>query len=166
HPQLATEREQLVFRRLIKDVVDDLHSINQACPQRLQGVPWLPAVDADADSAHQPLMLQLLHRPLPTLVVSPSVLPDVEKDEVHLRLPQIRQTLLHILADMFGRKCLVQDITAARGPAEILGRNLSGGVESPAGVGPHQMTKQSLTMARPIAPGRVKEGASKLHGQL
>ena len=48
----AGSREQLVFRRLVEDVVDDLHGVDRARSRaRLQDVRRLPAVDADADRA-------------------------------------------------------------------------------------------------------------------
>ena len=46
-------REQLVLRRLVEDVVDDLHAVDEARVERAEDVGRLPAVDADAERPHQ-----------------------------------------------------------------------------------------------------------------
>ena len=67
--------KELVFRRLVEDVVDHLDGVDLAGAHGLKRVPRLPAVDADADGADQPLALEIVDGPLPALVVVPRRLP-------------------------------------------------------------------------------------------
>src|SRR4051812_10849296 len=49
---LPAIREQLVFGRLIEDVVDHLHAIDQPGGEAFQTVSGLMVIDRDADGAH------------------------------------------------------------------------------------------------------------------
>src|SRR5690606_33501793 len=53
--QLLAERKQLVFGRLVENVVDDLDGVHQPRAQRLENVPRLPTVHAYADAADHAL---------------------------------------------------------------------------------------------------------------
>ena len=84
--------KQFVFRRLVEDVVDHLHAVDEAGLERAQDVRRLPAVHADADGAHEPLALQIVDGALPAVVVGPGVAPDVELlqiDRLHAEVPRL-----------------------------------------------------------------------------
>ena len=55
------ERKQFVFRCLIKDVVDDLHRIDQPRANCFQAIPRLPPVQAQTEGSDDPVLLQFLH---------------------------------------------------------------------------------------------------------
>ena len=52
HIQFLANGKQLIFRRLVEDVVDHLHHIDQSGMQRLDAVLRLPAVDAQSKEAN------------------------------------------------------------------------------------------------------------------
>ena len=73
HMVLVASREQFVLRILVEDVVDHLDRVDQSALDRLPPVPWLPAVQAQADGVNQ--ALRLSHRfesPLPACGRNPT----------------------------------------------------------------------------------------------
>ena len=69
---LLAVRKQLVFRRLIEDVVDHLHAVDEPGVERAQHVGRFPAVDADPERADQALALQIVDGALPAFVRRPT----------------------------------------------------------------------------------------------
>src|SRR5439155_5242373 len=92
--ELAAEREELVLRGLIEDVVDHLHRVDDSGTQRFESIPRLPAVETDADGSNQSLSLEIQHRALPPLVVGPRILPYVELHQVHPPGAEVLECLL------------------------------------------------------------------------
>src|SRR5690606_34505068 len=108
HVQLAAHRKQLVLRCLIEDVVDHLDSVDESGPDRIDAVPWLPPVEAQADSFDQPLHPQVVYDPLPSLVLRPGVFPDVELKQVYAIDAEVVEALLRVFPDVVGREDVVE----------------------------------------------------------
>src|SRR5262249_22771892 len=113
-------RKEGVFRRLIEDVVDDLHAVHDPGLEGVQHVRRLPSVHADAECSYQALFLELLGRPLPSFIVRPCVIPDVELLEIDRLGAEILETLLRELADMVWWKHVGDWGLRLPGPREIL----------------------------------------------
>ncbi len=82
HVQFLANGEKFVFRRLIEDVVDDLHCIDKASPQRLDSVFRFPPVDAEAEVLNPLIAFQPFYRRTKFRVVGPCVGPDVKLQQV------------------------------------------------------------------------------------
>src|SRR5262249_11101099 len=106
--ELPTARKQLVLRRLIEDVVDDLHRVDESRLERAKCVRRLPPVDAHTHRRDQPLSAKIIHRALPPRVRGPRVLPDVELQQINPRNTEILETSLGEFADVVRRKYVVE----------------------------------------------------------
>ena len=121
--------KQLVFRRLVEDVVDHLDAVDQAGLQRGEDVGRFPAVDADADGPHQLLALQVVDRSLPAVIDGPRVTPHVELLQVDGLHAEKAEALLGECPDVIGWVGVFNPIFGFAGPFHVLGGNLGGGVE-------------------------------------
>ena len=65
-----------------------------------------------------------------------------------------------------GGKSSFERVLAARGPLEVLRRNLGGDVEPLVGWRADELAEQSLAVAVAVGPGRVEEVAAQLHRAL
>jgi hypothetical protein len=83
--QLAAHREQLVFRILVEDVVNDLNTVDQAAAQSREDVRRFPTVDADSEAFDKALPFQVVDRSLPAFVAHPGIAPHVKLLQVDRR---------------------------------------------------------------------------------
>ena len=102
--QFLTNRIQLLCGRLLEDVVNDLHRVNDARAQRLDDVGRLVIVDRDADIANFTFVAQRLQRFDPVGSFRPVVVPDVELLQINSFDAQIAQTLFRGFDDVIRRK--------------------------------------------------------------
>src|SRR6516164_91896 len=102
---LLAVRKELVLGRLVEDVVDDLHAVDEPSLQSLEHVRGLMALDGDAGKAHFSRELQLSYRLLPFGLISPFVDPGMELVDVDLFPSEGAQRLLERGKDVCARKC-------------------------------------------------------------
>ena len=75
---VAAVGKKTVLGRLIKDVVNDLHDINEPGCKRLQGICGLMIVDGKTNCAYFAGSPHFLNGLEPLVVVRPFVVPDME----------------------------------------------------------------------------------------
>ena len=162
-------REQLVFGSLVEDVVDDLHAVDKAASQCPQNVRRLAPVHADAERAHELLPLEIVHRPLPAVIVRPCVAPDVKLLEVDRGDAKVREALLGVLANVIGRICVGGAILGFRRPLPVLWRDLGRndgrmfGGSLARRTTAERFAEQLLAAAFAVHPRRVEEVAPESH---
>src|SRR5205085_8971332 len=98
--------EEFVLWILIEDVVDDLHGINETTAHGAHAVPRLPTIEADADGAEQTLTAQLIEPLVPTIIIHPTVLPDVQLHQIVAVETCVPETLVDFTFDVVGRICV------------------------------------------------------------
>ena len=164
--QLPAQREQLVLGCLVEDVVDHLHGVDQAGPQRPEHVRRFAPVDADAHVPDQPIAPERLHGTLPPGVVGPLVLPDVELHQVDGRRPDLAQHPGHRRPDVVGREHVPDPAPGLRRPLAVPGRDLGREEQLAARVRGPQLAHQAVRRAVPVDLGGVEEGDARVHGGL
>src|SRR5215813_1722639 len=80
--QLAAYGEKLLSGCLVKDVVDDLHGIDEAAANSFDAIPRLPTVEAETKGADDAIALQPLEGIAEVGFVGPGVIPDVKLQQV------------------------------------------------------------------------------------
>ena len=153
-------------RRLVEDVVDHLHRVDQSRAEGIQSVPRLPTVHADADGADEALAFQIVDRPLPTLIVPPRVFPYVELLHVETVHAQVPQALFGHAANVIGRKNVLKRNASPRGPLAIFRRDLGGDVEPLVGMPMQKASPQPFAVSVAVGQSRIEEVAAQLDGQF
>ena len=162
HLEALAGREEHVLRRLVEDVVDDLHAVDQPRVEGGQHVRGLPAVHADPEPLDEPLALEVPDRPLPAVVRHPGVAPDVELLEVDALQAQVAPALVRHLDDVVVREDLGDGRLRLARPAAVLGRDLRRGVELGAAMPRQGVAEEPLAPALAIGVGGVEEVAAPL----
>ena len=167
--------EQHVLGRLVEDVVDHLHGVDEVGLERLQHVLGLPAVDADAERADLAGAFQILGRPLPPVIAGPAVVPDVELLEIDDVAAQVGEAAIGVCrrCDRRGRpgrpaSCpcrATRDPSAAPwSPSAAAARDgAAPGPRAVARCGPRRRStpcRRSCSRARPPDPARAAEASS------
>src|SRR5579864_8241955 len=80
--QLLARWKKFILRRLIENVVDHLHRIHKPGSHRLDPVPWLPSIQAQAEGANRSVFLQFLYRLAEIGFVGPAIVPDMKLQHV------------------------------------------------------------------------------------
>ena len=125
-----------------------------------QDVGRLPAIDADAERANHPAVLDLAHGALPVLVRSPRIRPDVKLLDVDRLDAQVREALLRVGADVVGGVGIVQRVLGERRPAHVLRRDLGRQEHRRVRISPPCFAEDPLAAAHAVHPGGVEEVAS------
>ena len=162
-------REQLVLGRLVEDVVDHLHGVDQpACASVRSAFAGSQRLMLTPTPSHEPLALQVVDRPLPALVVGPGVLPDVELDQVDAPAGPGSRRLFSVYSRMWsGGKTSSSGVrraaTATCGSwAGSSSPYTAAGRDWPRTSSPEQL----LAVPVAVAPGRVEEVAAQVDRAL
>jgi hypothetical protein len=142
--------------RLVEDVVDHLHRVDDAGFDKLERRIGLMVVDRDSDGADFAAALQILERAAPLVAGNPFRVPDMQLlqiDGLHL---QVAQALFGASNDVVVGKDLPDRDARARGPELVLRRRL-GRDENLAGRFAHHPAHQFLAVAVAIGQRRVDE---------
>ena len=78
----STSGEKFVFKVLIKNVINDLDTINQPRFDRTHAIAGFPAVQADAKCMNQSLSAQIVHLVYPSVVIHPRVIPRMKLKQI------------------------------------------------------------------------------------
>src|SRR5437773_1664073 len=164
HVVLLAGREELLFRRLVEDVVDDLRRVERARGHRPQRRGRVVVVHRDADEAHLARLLELMERLLPARVrvVEVLVAPNVELEQVDAVEAEVLEALLGGALDVGGGKDLADGNPAGRRPRLVLRRDLGGDVQRHTHL-PHELPDEPLAVAGAVGERRVDEVDSLLH---
>src|SRR5664280_711349 len=166
HSELPAGREELVLRRLVEDVVDDLDRVDEARPERAEDVGGLPPVDADPDVASEALPPQVGGRALPAGIVGPRGLPDVELHEAEGRESCPAQDRLDRRPDVVRREGVPDPVARPGRPLPVLRRNLRGEEEVAAGIRAGELAQELVTVARAVDERGVEERDPGVHRGL
>src|SRR4029077_15112217 len=109
---------------------------------------------------------EILHLLLPTLILSPGVLPDMKLKQIYRRKAQVCQALFGVEADVISWKNLGERVAAPGGPTAIAGRNLGRHVQLFSGVRAHKVPQKPLALSVAVGPGGVEEVTSQVGGEL
>jgi hypothetical protein len=90
----VSAREQVTFRRLVEDVIDDLHCAGQAGPRNAQRKVRIAIVGGYSEGADLAAPFQLLDRAAPVVLLDPFRVPDVQLLEAYPLLARIPRTPL------------------------------------------------------------------------
>src|SRR3989304_2329566 len=108
HLQIAAYREQPVLGGLVEDVVDHLDGIDQTGAQRPDPVFGFPAVQTETRRLDKSLALDVIDPALPALGPVPTVVPDVELDQVDLWEAEVLETGFRKAPDVIAGKDVTQ----------------------------------------------------------
>src|SRR5271157_3221294 len=123
---LLTIGEQFVRGRLVEDVVDHLHRVDQSGVQRLQHICRLMALDRDADELRLARRFHLANCLVPFLFRGPFVVPGVELIDVHTFATQVLQRLVPAFQHILLGKYIFERSSRLHIPDAVLWRNLAG----------------------------------------
>ena len=158
--------EQHLGRRLIENVVDDLHRIDQAGVERAQHVVRLPPVDTDAKGADDPGAFQIFGGALPSAIAGPRIVPHVQLQQIDRFGADVQQTGVCALHHVVVGKDLIDRRGCATGPLPVEGRHFRRDVEPYRRVTLEHLAKQPFALAVPVGQGRVKEIAAERDGAI
>jgi len=118
--QGSTDGEEFVLRILIKNIVHDLHGINQPdCTARtpFQGSQRLRLMP----TAGKALVGATRRSSLPNGHLPAGIRPGVELNDVEIIQAQIFETYVHVLLNVFGREAIVEGKLRPAGQTRFLG---------------------------------------------
>src|SRR6266571_2930954 len=161
---LGAGGKQVLLRRLMERVVDDLHGVDVTAAHQVQGVARLVVVDRHAEEPDLPLALEVLDGFQPVAAAHPLVAPDVELEQVERLQAGRAQALLQAGPDVVAGEGLGRVDTVRRGPYPVLRRHLGRHVERIAAVLADDRADDAL--AFPVTPGGVDEVHAEFDGPV
>src|SRR5208282_1355861 len=159
-------REKIVLRRLIENVADHLHRVDQARTDCFEAVIRLPAIQAQAEPVNPTLTFQFLDGVLEFGLLGPSVVPNMKLQDVDFIDAKLFADQARVLEDVLSGKHLAIFGFGAGGPLAVHGRNFRGGIEPLVFVARDDVAEQAVALAVAIGPGRVEEVAAEIDGEL
>ena len=104
HPHTLAEWKQILLRRLIEDVVNNLDGIEQTGFHGFERRIRIVLRNRDAEIADLPASAQIFHRAAPLFRTRPGIRPHVKLLQINLLDAQITQTVLRRANDVVTRK--------------------------------------------------------------
>src|SRR5215472_561388 len=168
HPNvhLTASWEELVFRSLVEDVVDDLYGVNQTRADGLDSVFRLPTVQAESKRRDEAVALELGRRILEFLFIGPTIVPDMQLQKVDAIDAEPPANEVRVMKYMFSRKHFIVAIFGRGRPTPIERRNLRRHVKPFARVAGHDRSGELIALAFAVGPGGVEEIAVQIHRGL
>ncbi len=161
---LLTGRQQRVGRRLVEEVVDDLHAVHRAAAHECECVVGLVVVDGDPEQADLALLLQFRDRLQPVTTADPVIAPHMELEYVEVVQAAAAQTGLQALADVLAGERLGRVQSVGRRPRAVLRRYL--GRDEHLVVGPLTDDPADDSLALAVAARRIDEVHAEVDGPV
>ena len=158
------EREEIALGRLVEDVVDHLHGVDQAGADDLERGIGLVVVDRDADGADFAGALQIVEGAAPVVVVDPLGVPDVELQQVDGVELEVVEALLGARHDVVVREDFGDRRAALRRPDAVLRRDFRRDVDLFARRVAHDLADEALAVAVAIGERGVDQVEAELDG--
>src|SRR6476660_2413773 len=161
---LGAGGKQVLLRRLVERVVDDLDGVDVAAAHQVQGIVRLIVVDRHPEEPDLPLALEVLDGLQPVAAAHPLVAPDVELEQVERLQAGSAQALLQAGPDVVAREGLGRVDAVRRGPSPVLRRHLGRYVERVAAVLADDRADDAFAL--PVTAGGIEEVHAEFDGPV
>ena len=119
--EFPAKGEQFILRRLIEDVVNDLHHVDQPCSQSPEAIFGLPPIDAQPKELDPSILFQFFDRRSKLRLIGPAVVPNVELQHINAVDAEFLPDQIRIFENMLSGKDVAVLVLRQCRPA-IIGR--------------------------------------------
>ena len=153
--------KQILLRRLIEDVVDHLHGIDQARLNDAEPRIRFMVIEGHSEGPNLSLPLQIFEGAAPFVATGPLRVPDVKLEQVDDLETQIFQAVFRRANDVVAGKSFFDADSGGRGPPAVLRWNFGGDINLARRFTGHA-TDQFLTVSVAVD----ERGVDEIHAQF